>query len=96
MPILFLTIFCSITYTFTRFAIRTEDMIEQGTFQYKKREFTYLSTVDIPEVWITYYGYLNQHGFEDKKKAFYDFIVQLDKKARNDLKKFMEKYKKKQ
>jgi len=96
MPILFFTIFCSITYTFTRFAIRTEDMIEQGTFQYKEREFIYLSTVDIPEIWTTYYGYLNQHGFEDKKKAFYDFIVRLDKKARNDLKKFMEKYKKKQ
>ena len=96
IPILFLAVFCSITYIFTNFAIKTENMIEREIIQYQKRDFAYLSKVYITEVWGSYHGYLSQQGFEEKKQALYDYIVKLDKKARNDLKKFMEKYKKKQ
>lgn len=92
IAVLFLTVFCSITYTFTTFAIRTENMIEKEIIRNKERDFTYLSKVDIQELWNSYYEYLRLHGFKEKKQALYNYLVQLDKKARIDLNKFMKKY----
>jgi len=66
-------------------------MIKAEIIRSKKRNFIYLSKVDILEVWDSYYGYLSIPGFEERKQALHDYLVQIDEKARMDLNKFMKK-----